>query len=87
MSFADTAANVKVATAKNKIDRLLLSVPEDEAEALLQLLHNKNLSSERLAKIIRSEATGDVEGTVFDLSVSAVKRWRVTNIDDEVNGL
>ena len=87
MSFVTAVQNASAISARNKIDRLLFSLPEEEAEALVQLLHNSNLSLEKVSQIIREEAQeGVLEPDYFDVSPSAVKRWRTAN-PTAVNGL
>ena len=89
MSFVTAVQNAKTIAARNKIDRLLFSLPEEEAEALVQLLHNPNLSLEKVSQIIREEGAAallDAPADYYDVSPSAVKRWRTAN-PSAVNGL
>lgn len=87
MSFVTAVQNASAISARNKIDRLLFSLPDEEAEALIQLLHNPSLSLEKVSQIIREEAQKSVlDSDYFDVSPSAVKRWRTAN-PTAVNGL
>lgn len=89
MSFTSAVQKVEIATARNKIDRLLLALPEEEATALRNgLLCNRELSLDKTSKIIRGEAQNfkDIPADYFDVSTSAVKRWR-DNTLTAVNGL
>lgn len=87
MSFVTAVQNASAISARNKIDRLLFSLPDEEAEALVQLLHNPSLSLEKVSQIIREEAQKSVlDSDYFDVSPSAVKRWRTAN-PTAVNGL
>lgn len=79
MSFVSAVENVGITAARNKIDRLLLSLPEAEHDALTSLLNNPSLSLEKIAKIIREEGKTGHEGVpadFYEVSASAVKRWR-----------
>lgn len=92
MSFVTAVQNASAISARNKIDRLLFSLPEEEAEALEQLLRNPSLSLEKVSTIIREEGAAallDAPADYFDVSPSAVKRWRNTNlpVSTAVNGL
>ena len=89
MSFVTASQNAKTLAARNKIDRLLLSLPADEADALQELLANRGLSLEKVASIIREEGKAallDAPADYYDVSASAVKRWRNTHLTN-VNGL
>lgn len=87
MSFVTAVQNASAISARNKIDRLLFSLPDEEAEALVQLLHNPSLSLEKVSQIIREEAQeGVLDPDYFDVSPSGVKRWRTAN-PTAVNGL
>lgn len=87
MSFKTAVENVELTAARNKIDRLLIALPEDETEALHILLANPSLSSDKLSKLIKSEAhEGVLEPHFYQVSDSAVKRWRGSNLTS-VNGL
>lgn len=89
MSFATAAQNAKTLAARNKIDRLLSALPSEEAQGLTELLTNRGLSLEKVSQIIREEGDAallDAPAEYFDISPSAVKRWRNTNLNI-VNGL
>ena len=91
MSFVTAAQNAKTIAARNKIDRLLSALPADEAQGLEELLTNRGLSLEKVSAIIREEGESALPGVpacYFDVSPSAVKRWRNTNLPvSTVNGL
>lgn len=89
MSFATAAQNAKTLAARNKIDRLLSALPSEEAQGLTELLTNRGLSLEKVSQIIREEGDAallDAPAEYFDISPSAVKRWRNNNLNI-VNGL
>ena len=81
MSFQTAVAQANIIAAPNKVDRLLAFLPETEAEALRELLMTPGFSSNKIVAIIREEGVQqDSDSAVFfDLSVSAVKRWRDNN--------
>lgn len=82
MSFHSAIAQSEIIAARNKVDRLLAYLPDSEAEALTELLTNLGISTNKVAAIIHEEGRDQEDPVVveyFDISVSAIKRWRDSN--------
>lgn len=82
MSFQTAVAQAKIIAARNKVDRLLAYLPDVESEALREILNNRGFSNNQIVGFIREEAGMPQNADyseLFDLSVSAIKRWRDNN--------